>query len=266
MDNFLAVDRVAFRVGDFEIYWYGVIICLAIIVAVVVATMFCKARKYNTEIPLNIALVILPTGILAARFFAVIFDDSLVLSDYFNFRTGGMSIIGAVIGGGLGLLAYCLLTKKTDKMKYFDVLTVVLILAQAIGRWGNFFNGEVYGQVIDASSKFATFPFAVEVDGVFYQALFFYEFVLNLIAFGIMDVIFLKENKCGYVTGAYLVLYGVIRTGLEMLRQNEYILRLKGLPISLICSVLMIAAGVVILVMTAVGKKKLEVVKNEQKK
>ncbi|MBO5345063.1 MAG: prolipoprotein diacylglyceryl transferase, partial [Clostridia bacterium] len=85
MDNFLAVDRVAFRVGDFEIYWYGVIICLAIIVAVVVATMFCRARKYNTEIPLNIALVILPTGILAARFFAVIFDDSLVLSDYFNF-------------------------------------------------------------------------------------------------------------------------------------------------------------------------------------
>ena len=62
------------------------------------------------------------------------------------------------------------------------------------------------------------------------------------------------------------MLYGAIRTGLEMLRQNEYILRLKGLPISLICSVLMIAAGVVILVMTAVGKKKLEVVKNEQKK
>ncbi|MBO5344285.1 MAG: hypothetical protein J6A51_00090, partial [Clostridia bacterium] len=61
-------------------------------------------------------------------------------------------------------------------------------------------------------------------------------------------------------------LYGAIRTGLEMLRQNEYILRLKGLPISLICSILMIVAGIIILVMTAVGKKKLEVVKNEQKK
>lgn len=266
MEKFLAIDRVAFKVGNFEIYWYGLIICFAVVVAVLVATLFCKARKYNTEIPLNIALVILPTGILAARLFAVLFDDGLTLSDYFNFRTGGMSIIGAVIGGGLGLLMYCLITRETDKMKYFDTLTVVLILAQAIGRWGNFFNGEVYGQVIDSSSVFAIFPFAVKIENVYYQALFFYECVLNLIAFGILAWIYLKEKKCGYVTGGYLVLYGMIRTGLEMLRQNTYILRFGGMPISLICSVLMIVLGVGILIYTKMKNNNIVGVRNEQKK
>ena len=265
MDRFLLVDRVAFTVAGFDVYWYGVIICAAIIAAIVMATAFCKMRKYDTEMPLNIALVILPTGILAARLFAIMFDSSMSMSDFFNFRTGGMSIIGAVIGGGLGLLAYVLLKREKDKLRYFDVLCVVLILAQAIGRWGNYFNSEVYGQVVDASSWMARFPFAVEVDGVFYQALFFYEFVLNMIGFGILSILFLKTDTSGYVTSGYLIFYGAIRTLLEPLRQEAYILKVAGLPVSQICSIAMIAFGVIMLICTIVKTKKNKEVKHEQK-
>ncbi len=248
MNSFICVDRVAFNLFGYDIYWYGLIICFAIILAVAVAIYFCKLKKYDTDMPVNIALVILPAGILSARLFAVLFDDSLQMSDYFNFRTGGMSIIGAVIGGGLALLLYCMVKDKKNTLRYFDVLALVLILAQAVGRWGNFFNSEVYGQEVQAGSMFAFFPFAVNVDGTLYQALFFYEFALNLIAFGMLAVLFLKTKKNGYVTAGYLTLYGIIRTILEPLRQDEYILKFAGLPISRICSFAMIGLGIIIFV------------------
>ncbi len=256
MNNFMCVDRIAFSLFGYEVYWYGLIICTAIIVAVGVAMYYCKLKKYETDIPINIALVILPTGILSARLFAVLFDSDLSLGDFFNFRTGGMSIIGAVVGGGLSLLIFCLIKDKKITLKYFDVLAVVLLLAQAIGRWGNYFNSEVYGQVISSDSIFATFPFAVKVDGVFYQALFFYEFVLNTLAFGIISVVFIKYKNNGYATALYLIFYGVIRTCLEPLRQGEYILRLAGFPISRIFSVGMIVVGIILYVSLILYYKK----------
>lgn len=256
MDNLLAVSRVAFTIGDTEIYWYGVIMCLAILAAIIVATMFCKIKKYDTDIPINIALVVVPIGILSARFFSVLFENGLSISDFFNFRTGGMSIIGAVIGGAIGLTVYVFIKKPKSKWLYFDTLVVVLILAQAIGRWGNFFNGEVYGQVIEESSYFAKFPFAVEIDGVHYQALFLYESVLNLIGFLILSLVYLCSNKKGLPTAIYLIFYGSVRTFLEQFRQQEYILKLGNIAISRLFSFLMIFVGIAILVVVLVQSKK----------
>ena len=264
MENLLLVNRVAFTVGETEIYWYGIIMCLSILIAIGVATFFCKVKKYDTDMPINIALVIVPIGILSARLFSVLFDEGLNISEYFNFRTGGMSIIGAVIGGAVGLITYVLIKKPSSKWIYFDTLVVVLILAQAIGRWGNFFNGEVYGQVIESGSFFARFPFAVKIDGVYYQALFFYESVLDLIGFLILALIYLCSNKKGLPTAIYLIYYGIVRTFLEQFRQTEYILKLGVLPISRVCSALMITIGVCLLVIVIIQSKKTRVL-NEKK-
>lgn len=256
MENILCVDRVAFSIGKFDVYWYGLIICFAIIIAIVVACFMAKKRGYSADMPLNVALVILPTGILCGRLFAVLFDEGLSISDYFNFRTGGMSIIGAIIGGGLGLLVYTLIKKDKDKLKYFDILCVVLILAQAIGRWGNYFNGEVYGRLIDSSSWLKTFPFAVKIGENYYEALFFYESVLNLIGFIFLSQIYLGIKKSGYASGFYLMYYGIVRTVLESFRDEKYILRLWGMPISQVCSALMIALGLGIFIYSYVKNKK----------
>ena len=264
MSNLLNVNRVAFTIGSTEIYWYGVIICAAILVAILVATIYSKKKGYETDLPINIAIVILPAGILCARLFAVLFDSSLSLSDYFNFRTGGMSIIGAVIGGGLALLIYCLIKKEKEPFKFFDTLAVVLILAQAIGRWGNYFNEEVYGQVVEAGSFFAKFPFAVLIDGTYYQALFFYEFCANIVIFVLLSYVHLNVKNTGYVTSLYLILYGMVRTVLEPLRQAEYILKFQGLPISQLLSATMIAFGVLLFVIRFVVNNKKKVNKNEQ--
>ncbi len=253
-----------FTLFGVDIYWYGVIICFAIIVAIAMATLYAKKRKYATDMPINIALVILPAGILSARLFAVLFDSDLIMSDYFHFRTGGMSIIGAIIGGGLALLIYCLIKKEKNPFLLFDTLCVVLILAQAIGRWGNFVNEEVYGQVI-LNESLQFFPLAVKIDGVYYEALFFYEFVLNLIGFALLSVIYLKEKNTGYVTSVYLVYYGFIRTILEPRRNTKYILTASSLKVSMLCSVLMIVAGAIIFLYLTIKNSKKKGIKNEQK-
>ena len=255
MEKILAVKSVAFSIGTFDVYWYGVIICFAIFVAVFLACLLSYKKGYGIEMPINVALVILPTGILCGRLFSVLFDSNLSITDYFNFRTGGMSIIGAIIGGGLGLLIYTLIKHEKDKLKFFDILCAVLILAQAIGRWGNYFNNEVFGKVIESSSWFARFPFAVEIDGEFHQALFFYESVLNLIGFFFIVQIYLGIKKSGYTTAFYLIYYGFLRTILESFRDEQYILRLWGLPISQVLSGIMIVVGVVLFVTIFVKSK-----------
>ena len=265
MEMMLAPSRVAFTIGNFEIYWYGIIICLAIIVAIGVATYFCKVKKYDIEMPINIAYVIVPSGILFARLFSVIFEDGLDISDFFNFRTGGMSIIGAVIGGAIGLTIYILIKKPKMPMLYFDTLVVVLILAQAIGRWGNYFNQEVYGQVVEAGSPFCFFPLVVEIDGVFYQALFFYEFFFNMLGFLMLAITYICSKKKGLPTVMYLIYYGVLRTILEGFRQEEYILKLGNFPISQFFSILMIVAGIALAVILVLKSRKMKVA-NEQKK
>lgn len=248
MSNLLNINRVAFSIGDKEIYWYGIIMSLAIITAIVVAMFLCKKKKLNTELPLNIALIVIPTGIIGARFFSCLFDTGLSLADFFNFRTGGMSIIGAIIFGGLALFVYMLIKKEKHPMVYFDILCTVLILAQAIGRWGNYFNEELYGMVIEPFSFFATFPFAVCIDGVYYQALFFYEFIANLIGFFMISSLFLKSKNYGLATSVYLVYYGTIRSILEPLRQSKFILQYGNIAVSSLMSYVMILAGVILLI------------------
>lgn len=268
MENLLAVNPVAFHIGNRPIYWYGIIIAFAMIVVIIVATLFCKKKGISKDLPFTLAIIAIPMGIIFGRLFACLFDAGLDLSDYFNFSTGGMSIIGAVIGGALGLLIYALMTKTKDILLIFDITASVLLLAQAIGRWGNFFNGEVYGQVIESTSIWAKFPFAVEINGTYYQALFFYECVLNLIGFIFTSIVFFKSKRSGLTVSTYLIYYGTVRTILEPLRQSEYVYMLGKIRLSQALSILMIVIGVILLFVCANKRIKNDTeneVKNEKK-
>ena len=241
----LILGRVAFSIGNFEVYWYGIIMASAILVAFLLAILLFKKKGENSTFAFEAFLSVVILGLACARLFSVLMEEGTTIRDYFRFRDGGMSIIGAVMGGalGLGILA---LVKKKNFFVAADVVVVVLILAQAIGRWGNYANQEVYGRVV-SDAKWQFFPFAVLVDGSWHYALFFYEFVLNLIGFGLLLFLLLRFNKKGLATGAYFLYYGSIRTLLEPLRENEFILKFKGVPISQVMSITMIIIGCVIL-------------------
>lgn len=216
------------------------------------------------NIPYEIVIAILPLGILSARLFAVLFDDGLTIADYFKFREGGMSIIGAIIGGAIGMLIMCLIRKRKF-LEVCDILVVVLILAQGIGRWGNYANGELYGQLI-TNPNMQWFPFAVEIGGNYYEALFFYESVLDLLGFVMLICLYWFVKPRGVCLGSYLVYYGTIRAILEPRRQGEFILRLGNLPISQIMSFVMIAVGVGVLIYVIVKEYRQKGKSDERKK
>lgn len=260
--NFLNVDRVAFTIKGYDIYWYGLIICFAILVAILVASAYSKKKGYGSEMPMNIALVVLPSGVLGARLFSVIFEESLDFSEFFNFRTGGLSIIGAIVCGALGLLFYCLVIKRDkDVFKYFDVLVVALILAQAIGRWGNYFNQEVYGQEVPSNLWISIFPIVVKIDGVAYMALFFYESLFNFVGFCFLTSVYFNQVSNGYATSLYLIYYGAIRTILEPLRNSAFILTWNSIKISSVMSAFMIVVGILIYVIISIKITKKKKVK-----
>lgn len=253
--NLYLVDRVAFTLFGLDVYWYGLIITSAIVLDFVLLMVLCKKYDYDKDMPFDLVLSAVLLGVVGARLFSVIFEPGLNITEFFEFRNGGMSIVGALIGGVAGVGLYSLI-KKTNLFKVTDVLAPLVILAQSIGRWGNFFNAEVYGgQITDPAWQW--FPFAVEVGGNWYQALFFYESVLNLIGFGILIFIFLKYRKhFGITTGAYLIYYGTVRFCLEPLRDSEFILRLGTLPISQVLSGVMVAVGIAIILTIIIKNKK----------
>lgn len=262
--NNILSGRVAFKIFGMEIYWYGIIITFAIMLAFGLAFLLCKRKNLSSNLPYEIIIAILPLGILSARLFAVLFDSGLTIADYFKFRDGGMSIIGAIIGGLVGIIILCLV-RKHNFLEVTDLLVTLLILAQGIGRWGNFANGEVYGQVV-TNPAFQVFPFAVKINGEFYEALFFYESVLDILGFVGLICIYWFTKKKGLCLGTYLVYYGTIRAILEPRRQSEYILRLGSLPISQIMSFAMIAFGVGVFVYVFIKEYKNKGKKDETKK
>ena len=244
----LELNKVAFTIFGVDIYYYGLIISGAILACVICAMILCKAKKIDTNMPLEIFLAIIPLGILSARLFSVIFEKDLTIADYFNFRTGGMSIMGAIIGGAIGATIYKFIKKK-NFLVIADIITSVLML------------GEVYGLEI-TNPNLQWFPFGVNVDGTWYEALFFYESILTFIGFIVLLIVYLKTSKKGLATGIYLTYYGIIRIILESRRQPEYVLRWGSMPVSAFVSALMIAAGIGILVYVIVKSCK---EKKEQK-
>ena len=239
MEKLLTLSRVAFSIGNFDIYWYGIIMASAILVAFLLAIVLYKKKGKDANFAFEAFLAVVISGIIGARLFSVVMDGSI--ADFFKFREGGMSIIGAVLFGALGLGILSLIRKK-NFFEYSDVVVVVLILAQAIGRWGNYVNEEVYGKVI-TNQAWQFFPFGVQIDGTWHYALFFYEFVLNLLGFGLLLFLLLKFNKKGLTTGVYLLYYGIIRTILEPMRDDSFILKYLGAPISQIVAFVMISIG-----------------------
>ena len=253
--NLFLVDRVAFEVFGVPVYWYGIIITSAIVLDFFLLGYFCRKFGYDKDMPFDLVLSAVLLGIVGARLFSVIFDSGASIADFFNFRDGGMSIVGALIGGVIGVGIYCLI-KKTNFFLVTDALAPLVLFSQSIGRWGNFFNGEVYGKLI-TNSAYQWFPLAVKVGNNWYQALFFYESILNLLGAILILCLFFKFRKnFGIATGAYLIYYGTVRFFLEPLRDAEFILRLGKLPISQIMSAVMVIVGIAIIVVAIVNHKK----------
>lgn len=200
---------------------YGFILGLATLVSLQASLWLGKVRKIDQKVIDNLFVWVVLGGVIGARLYHVIDKWSEIYSlnpvSVFYLWNGGLGIWGAVIGGSVAL---CVLSKN----KFTDLLDIAffgLPLGQAIGRWGNFFNGEILGR-----------------NG---EPLFLYESLLNLILFGTLFMTARRSRLS--IVGIYLIGYGLIRLVLEPLRPEEIIWKIAGTPTAILASIIAIGVG-----------------------
>lgn len=256
--------RVAFTDPVFgkDIYWYGIIIAVALIIGVVLGVREAKRRGYRAEMVLDFMLIAIPVSIVCARLYYVIFatDQVTGINPYWinpvkiiAIWEGGLAIYGAVIGGVISALIFYR-WRRVHIGEILDIAAPSLIIAQAIGRWGNFVNQEAYGNVI-TDPNWTWFPAAVFIDAkqAYYQATFFYESMWNLLVFIFLILIRRKFKFRGAVFALYGVGYGIGRIVIEGLRTDS--LYWGQFRVSQLVSALLIVGGLAYVIYMSVKKK-----------
>ena len=232
------------------ITYYALIIVTGMVLAIVIFSQLLKKHGKDPYDSLDYALFILPLAILGARiyFFAFPYDGyKQSWSDFFRFRDGGLGIYGGVIFGYITMYIVAKV-KKQDPVEISDYIAPGLLLAQSIGRWGNFVNQEAYGNLI-TNPAHQWFPLAVKVGENYYQATFFYESVCTLIGFVlVMLLLRSKRFRKGLAVAFYGIYYGTVRLVIEGLRSDSLYLWLgdfnTGIRISQLVSCITITLGI----------------------
>lgn len=225
---------IAFQLGPFAITYYGIMITSGIIAATVVAYVEARRRQYDAQHVLNLLLLVLPLGIIGARAYHVVDQWSYYSQHPAQILGGtGLGIFGALAGGAVGLIIYAL-WQRLSPLAWLDVVAPGVILAQAIGRWGNFFNQELYGYPADP-------PWGIYIDPAHrlpgyeafthFQPLFFYEFLWNLS--GCILLLFAARKwqsrlLHGDIFFLYLIYYGAGRFFFEGLKIDVW--TIGGIP------------------------------------
>ena len=210
------MDRVAFTIFGIDVMWYGILMATGMILGTLLAIKEAKRVGISEDDVLNLAICAIPCGVLGARLYYVIFNWSFYSqnpSQILNFRGGGMAIHGALIGGILAGFIYTKI-KKINFLKMADIALIGMPLAQAIGRWGNYINGEAHGGPTDL-------PWGIMVDGVKVHPTFLYESIWDLGIFIFLWIFRNKKEYEGQIAIFYIILYSLGRFFIEGLRTDS---------------------------------------------
>lgn len=249
------MDRVALDLGIVQIYWYSIFVFLGMLLGCAVIYKEAKKRNVSEDFLINLTFNALIFGIIGARLYYVAFNLDYYLArplEIFEIWNGGLAIHGGIFAGLLATLAYCK-SKKENAMRMLDIIVVGVILGQAIGRWGNFFNQEAYGAIttLEALQAQALPKFIIDgmyILGEYRQPTFLYESIGCLIGFIILILIRLKKTlKRGTLTASYLIIYGGLRFVIESMRSDS--LMIGPLKIAQLVSICFILIGVIILLL-----------------
>lgn len=255
------MNSIAFDLGFIEIYWYSIFMLLAILVGGLIAYREVKKQNISTDFFFNMMFWCVIFAIIGARLYYVLFNLDYYLKypiEIFEVWSGGLAIHGAVIAGALWIWYY---TKKykVRTLKILDIAAGSMLISQAIGRWGNFFNGEAHGPAttLEFLQKLKLPNFIINgmyIDGIYYHPTFLYEFIWNIIGFII--VLILKKNKyrkTGQITGFYLMWYSFGRFFIEMLRTDS--LMLGNIKVAMLISGILFVVGLLMFIFLRKGSR-----------
>ena len=252
------MDRYIITIGDFNIEWYSVLIVVGAILALIMIIKEAKRYGYPSDFVFNVCFWSIIVGIIGARLYYVVFNLDLYTNfwDILKIWEGGLAIHGGIIFGAITCYLYC---KKyhVRTVRMLDFIAPALLLAQAIGRWGNFFNGEAHGAVtsLESLQNLHIPEFIIDgmyIGGAHYQPTFLYESLWCLLGVIILLIVRrLKVTKVGQPTALYLMWYGLGRFFIETMRTDS--LMLGGFKVAQIVSVIMILIGLIVIMIT--GRK-----------
>ncbi len=247
-----------FSLFGLDIKIYGITSALSYFFGVLITCLLAKKRGFKSDNILTLALYVIPLAIIGARIYYVLFslDSYTNFVDVFKIWEGGLAFYGGLIGGGIGVVLYCLIHKK-NFAALADLIGVAMIFAQGFGRWGNFFNQEAFGYEV-TNPKMQWFPFAVYIEnlGEWHLATFFYESMWNFATFAILLTLLLKVKfkRNGMVAAYYLIIYGIGRSWIEGLRTDS--LYLGSMRVSQVLSIIFIAIGLFIIIYNTIMTRK----------
>lgn len=209
-------DPIAFTIFGIDIRWYGVLIAIAIGVAVFLACRRAPRHHLDADTMLDVLIWAIPGGLIGARLYYVAFRWSYYgvhPGEILNVRAGGLAIHGGLIGAFLVGYLVCR-HKRIDFWDAMDLCIPTIALAQAIGRWGNYFNSEAHGGPTDL-------PWAITVDGVTVHPTFLYESLWCLLLFFVLSAVDRRRRFVGQTTCWYGLLYSLERFFVEALRTDS---------------------------------------------
>lgn len=248
------MNRVAFNIFGFNVYYYSLCILLGVIVAYILITREGKKQGLPKEFISDLIFYTLIIGILGARVYYCVFNLDYYLanpSEILKIYNGGLAIHGGVIAGLIFVYFY---TKKKNVsfIKILDIVAPAVIIAQSFGRWGNFFNQEAHGGITTYQNlKNMHIPEFIingmHIEGKYYYPTFFFESIWCLIGFIILMIARRNKNlRKGFQIGFYFIWYGIGRFFIETLRTDS--LMFFGLKIAQIVSLIGIIIGIIIIV------------------
>lgn len=247
------MNPVIFNIGNYELRWYSVLIAIAVIIGYVLIVSESRRFKIKKEFMFNMMFWTLIFAIIGARLYYVAFNLEYYRTnvlEIFQIWKGGLAIHGALLFGAITIIIYCK-KYKVRVGKILDIIVPALLLGQAIGRWGNFFNSEAYGSIVSYQQlvNMKIIPqFIIDnmfINGSYHLPMFYFESLWCLLGFFLS--LFLRRRKYikdGQLVAFYMMWYGVARFVIETFRTDA--LLFNGIKVARVVSVLMFVIGLII--------------------
>ncbi|MGO4960504.1 prolipoprotein diacylglyceryl transferase [Jeotgalibaca porci] len=247
-----AIDPIAIKLGGFEVAWYGVIIGVGILLAMYLASSEGDRKGMPQDFILDLAFWTVPIAILGARAYYVLFELGYYLENpgqIFQIWNGGLAIYGALLTGAL-VVYFFTKKKNVPVMLTLDVLAPGVLIAQSLGRWGNFINQEAHGA--EVTREFLEKLFLPEfiinqmnIKGTYYHPTFLYESLWSLVGFTIILYLRRKSNllREGEVFFSYIIWYAFGRFFIEGMRTDSLYL-FANIRVSQLLSIILIAGAI----------------------
>ncbi len=224
------IDPVAISIGPIKIYWYGIIIVLAMLIGISLATKEAQKLGLEEDTMVDMALWAIPIGFIGARLYYVLFKWDYYIqnpSEIIAIWNGGIAIYGGLIAGGLAVYWFARRKKMTLTL-LLDILAPSVLLAQSIGRWGNFINQEAHGGAVSRQFLETLYlpEFIIEqmnINGTYYHPTFLYESLWSLLGFILLIILRNQKDllRRGEVALSYVIWYSFGRFFIEGMRTDS---------------------------------------------